>query len=66
MLSNSNLAPALAQVAVALMDKMQPLADSPAETARLFATSLFEIWGVGDAECHNGVLLLVSREDRQV
>lgn len=31
-----------------------------------FATGLFNAWGIGDAETNDGVLLLVSRRDRQL
>jgi len=54
------------QVAVALMDKMQMVSSSPEEAAQQFATLLFDSWGVGDGECGNGVVLLLSRQDRQV
>lgn len=54
------------QLAVALMDKMQLVDLPPARAAEAFASQLFNSWGVGDAECGNGVLLLLSRTDRQV
>ena len=56
----------LVQVAVALMDKMQLVSGSPEEAAEQFATQLFDSWGVGEADCGNGVVLLLSRSDRQV
>eukprot|EP00899_Mesostigma_viride_P024644 jgi/Mesvir1/5364/Mv15447-RA.1 len=34
--------------------------------AQKFAMATFNSWGVGDPECNNGVLLLVSRQDRVV
>jgi uncharacterized membrane protein YgcG len=55
----------LLQVAVALIDKMQIVGSSAEEAARQFATQLFDSWGVGDAECNNGIVLLLSRQDRQ-
>ena len=55
------------QVAVAVMRKMEvPAAATPAEAAHDFAKALHERWGVGDAACNNGVLFLLSLEDRQV
>jgi uncharacterized membrane protein YgcG len=54
------------QVAVALMRKMKTLpGGSPPEAAANFATQLFDDWGVGEASCGNGVLLLLSIGDRQ-
>lgn len=38
----------------------------PAAAAQAFAKSLHDAWGVGDAQCNNGVLLLLSVGDRQV
>lgn len=38
----------------------------PAEAAQSFAKALHDAWGVGDAQCNNGVLLLLSIGDRQV
>lgn len=40
--------------------------DTPEEAAASFARSLFDSWGVGNRDCSNGVLLLLSVEDRQV
>ncbi|EFJ47425.1 hypothetical protein VOLCADRAFT_92125 [Volvox carteri f. nagariensis] len=37
-----------------------------AEAAENFARSLHDRWGVGDARCNNGVLLLISTDDRQI
>lgn len=57
----------LPQVAVAVMQWMAvPAGEDPAEAARLFAKALHNEWGVGDAACNNGVLLLLSIDDRQV
>lgn len=39
---------------------------APADAARGFAKALHAAWGVGEAACENGVVLLVSVEDRQV
>lgn len=38
----------------------------PADAARAFAKDLHARWGVGDAACNNGVLLLLAVDDRQV
>ncbi|KAL4451793.1 hypothetical protein ABPG75_007455 [Micractinium tetrahymenae] len=55
------------QVAVAVMRSMAvPAGSTPAQAAPAFAKQLHTRWGVGDAACHNGVLLLLSVEDRQV
>ncbi len=54
------------QVTVALMDKMQVGDASLQEAAKGFAIQLFDLWGVGDPGCQNGVLLLLSKQDRQV
>ncbi len=50
------------QFAVAVMRKMSP----PPLSAETFATALHNMWGVGHAECGNGILLLVSLEDRRI
>lgn len=55
------------QVAVALMRKMTLQGGrSVAEQAEFFAKQLHDAWGVGDAACQSGVVLLLSTEDRQV
>lgn len=54
------------QVTVALMDKLHLGDQGAQEAAQKFAVDLFNKWGVGDAGCQNGVLLLLSRLDRQV
>lgn len=55
------------QVAVAVVQRMQMApASIPADVAENFATELHDRWGVGDAACHNGVLLLLAVQDRQV
>ena len=48
------------------MDKMDIADSSPQEAAKDFSVRLFDLWGVGDAACQNGVLLLLSKQDRQV
>ena len=55
------------QVAVAVMRKMKvDDGAQPAEVAKEFAKTLHARWGVGISECDNGVLLLLSVDDRQV
>ena len=55
------------QVAVAVMESMAvPEGESPAAQAASFAKALHDAWGVGDAACNNGVLLLLAVQDRQV
>ena len=55
------------QVAVALMERMAIApGQDPAAAAQSFAKDLHDAWGVGDAQCNNGVLLLLSIGDRQV
>eukprot|EP00191_Tetraselmis_sp_GSL018_P010159 CAMPEP_0177596786 /NCGR_PEP_ID=MMETSP0419_2-20121207/11325_1 /TAXON_ID=582737 /ORGANISM="Tetraselmis sp., Strain GSL018" /LENGTH=540 /DNA_ID=CAMNT_0019088835 /DNA_START=174 /DNA_END=1792 /DNA_ORIENTATION=- len=58
-----------AQVAVAVvksMDRSFRAGKSAGTAARLFAKGLHDSWGVGSAECNNGVVLFLSVEDRQV
>lgn len=43
-----------------------PAGTGAAQAARDFAKQLHAKWGVGDAACNNGVLLLLSVGDRQV
>ena len=43
-----------------------PAGATPAMAAQDFAKAIHERWGVGDAACNNGVLLLLSVGDRQV
>jgi uncharacterized protein len=38
----------------------------PSETPKQFATSLFNYWGIGKSEKDNGVLFLISRDDRRL
>ena len=40
--------------------------ESPADAARRMAKALHAKWGVGDAACDNGVLLLLAVRARQV
>ncbi len=47
------------------MQRMQVSGDA-ASTARRFARELHNKWGVGDGSCSDGVLMLLSIEDRQV
>lgn len=55
------------QVAVAIMRKMEvKWGRSASKAAQTMAKSLHARWGVGDAACDNGVLLLLAVEDRQV
>ncbi|KXZ41529.1 hypothetical protein GPECTOR_413g260 [Gonium pectorale] len=55
------------QVAVALMFRMKKDGHPDIESAtKAMATGLHDRWGVGDRRCDNGVLLLVSRSDRQL
>ena len=57
----------LPQVAVAVMRKMVvPRGAAAPDAARDFAKALHAAWGVGDAACDNGVLFLLSVDDRQV
>lgn len=50
-----------AEIAVAVVDAIDP-SMSPEE----FATALFEKWGIGKRDKDNGLLILVSRDDRAV
>jgi uncharacterized membrane protein YgcG len=54
------------QVAVAVLQKMADDRRSLDARAKNFATKLHDGWGVGDAECQNGVLLLVAIDDRRM
>ena len=38
----------------------------PEEAAANFAAQVFDDWGIGEAACGNGVLLLLSIGDRQL
>lgn len=54
------------QVAVALLNRMVRMGMPKEQVAELFAKQLHNRWGVGHPACNNGVLLLLSVEDRQV
>lgn len=55
------------QVAVALVQSMKlQNGTSEAEQAEYFAKSLHKAWGVGDKNCDNGLVFLLSKDDRQV
>ena len=65
-LLQANLQRAL-QVAVALVDSMKlEKGRSQAEQAEVFAKSVHNTWGVGDATCNSGLVLFLSKNDRQV
>ncbi len=54
-------------MAVALMDKMAVgAAETIPEAAKRFTDELFNTWGVGSKDCGNGVLMLLSKDDKQV
>lgn len=54
------------QVAVALMQQMGVREDAPVnDQARGFAEELMTAWGVGNAACNDGVLLLLSKQPRE-
>ncbi|KAK9839452.1 hypothetical protein WJX81_003096 [Elliptochloris bilobata] len=55
------------EVAVALMQQMGVREGVPVnDQARDFARELMTAWGVGNAACNDGVLLLLSKEPREV
>ncbi len=57
------------QIAVAIIARMSPwfaVMDSKAEKAERFAKALLDSWGVGNAECQNGVVLFVAVDDRRM
>ena len=55
------------QIAVALVKAMKlQNGRNEAQQAEFFAKSLHDSWGVGDATCNNGLLLFLSKDDRQV
>lgn len=61
-----DLGPRGYQVAIALMSKFEAAGGvDAAATAKAFARALHDSWGVGEAACQNGVLLLLSIGDRQ-
>ena len=55
------------QIGVAVLNRMRSDSDeSVAERAEKFAKHLHDSWGVGNAGCDDGALLLISTGDRQV
>lgn len=54
------------QVAVALMRAFNAQGDSDDVAAEKFAKALHKNWGVGRQACQNGVLLLLSLDNRQI
>lgn len=40
--------------------------NSEAEQAAAFAKSIHQKWGVGASSCDNGLVLFLSKDDRQV
>ena len=48
------------------MRKMSLEGSTVSATAARFGQQLYRGWGVGDTECGNGVVLLLSVDDRQV
>ncbi len=38
----------------------------PSPSIEAFATGLFNVWGIGDAERNDGILILVVRDDREM
>lgn len=51
-----------AEVAFVIIDKMEPAGNIDIDT---YGTELFEQWGIGDKDKDNGVLMLVSIDDRK-
>ena len=39
---------------------------TPSKSPKAFATELFNYWGIGKAESNNGILFLISTEDKRV
>lgn len=55
------------QIGVAVLNRMRSNSDeSVAKTAEKFAKHLHDSWGVGNAGCDDGAVLLISTDDRQV
>ena len=57
------------QLAVLIIDRMSSSYyrfHSTAQRAKQFAKDIHDKWAVGDAECHNGVVIFVSIDDRQM
>lgn len=57
------------QLAVLVINSMNPsyhrFSDS-SQRAKQFAKDIHDKWGVGDAQCHNGVVIFVSIDDKQI
>jgi len=54
------------QVAFAIARRMRLGADSKEAAAQRFAKGLHDRWGVGHAACNDGIVLFLSKDDRQV
>jgi uncharacterized membrane protein YgcG len=54
------------QVAAAVFHRMRADERSVEERVRYFAKELHDSWGVGDARCNNGVVLVVALDDRRM
>lgn len=56
------------QVALATLARLDLSAtsSSAADATEEFASSLMDLWGVGHAGCDDGVVVVLSKEDRQV
>ena len=55
------------QIGIAILKRMRHISgESLEETAENFARHLHDSWGVGHAECNDGVLLFLSILDRQI
>ncbi|TFJ86422.1 hypothetical protein NSK_002079 [Nannochloropsis salina CCMP1776] len=52
------------EIGVALVHKLRRTRQDPVAEAEGFARGLHDKWGVGDAACHTGALLFLSRVDR--
>lgn len=63
--SPSDPTPAGAQLAVAILQSLpNELAGSKETRAFQYAKDLHDLWGIGDATCQNGVVLVVAVKDR--
>lgn len=52
------------QIAVAVVDNMASPSDNKKKSAYQFAKDIHDQWGVGDAECQNGIVLFLAIKDR--
>lgn len=52
------------QIAVAIIDAMSPATGDKNRRAYRFAQDLHDQWGVGDANCQNGIILFYAIQDR--